>query len=493
VGAEVHAQSYTREERQRYREKVRQNLDVFERMLNQSSFEFDRPMTGLEIELNLVDEHFDPHFHNAEVLRAIADPGFQTELAQYNIELNVPPRPLPGESALELERDLRESLNAADAKAREVGSRIVSIGILPTLLPEHFEQEWISDNNRYTALNDSMLFARGEDIFLEIEGPTGERIATYADSIAPESACTSVQLHLQVSPPEFAAHWNAAQALSAPQVALAANSPFFFGQRLHAETRIELFKQATDTRPIELKNQGVRPRVFFGERWITSIFDLFEENVRYFPALLAECSDEDPMAMLEAGVAPALAELRLHNGTIYRWNRPIYDNVGDVPHLRVENRVLPAGPTIADVLANAAFYYGAIRMLASQDRPVWTKMSFAACEENFERAARDGIDARFYWPGFGEVGADELVLRHLLPLAHEGLRQWGVSDAVRERYLGIIEGRCVTGNNGATWQTEAVARLEFGGLDRRAALREMLRAYAVHMDENAPVHTWPLP
>ncbi|HQW74137.1 MAG TPA: glutamate-cysteine ligase family protein, partial [Ornithinibacter sp.] len=274
MGAEVSSQSYSREERQRYREKVRQNLDVFEKMLNTSSFEFDRPMTGLEIELNLVDADMQPHFHNAEVLAAIADEDYQTELAQYNIELNVPPRPLPGDSALELETDLRASLNRAAAKAQEVGSKIVAIGILPTIMPEHYEGEWISRNNRYTALNDSIFVARGEDIYLDIEGPSGERVATYCDSIAPESACTSVQLHLQVTPSEFAAHWNAAQALCAPQVALAANSPFFFGKRLHAETRIELFKQATDTRPIELKNQGVRPRVFFGERWITSIFDL---------------------------------------------------------------------------------------------------------------------------------------------------------------------------------------------------------------------------
>jgi gamma-glutamyl:cysteine ligase YbdK (ATP-grasp superfamily) len=492
VGVETSAQRYGREERQRFREKVRKDLDVFERMLNQSSFDFERPMTGLEIELNLVDEHFDPHFHNATVLEAIADPGFQTELARYNIELNVPPRPLPGDATLELEQDLRDSLNAADAKAREVGSRIVSIGILPTIMPEHYAGDWISASNRYTALNDSIFGARGEDIFLDIEGPTGERVATYADSIGPESACTSVQLHIQVSPGEFADYWNAAQALSAPQVALAANSPFFFGKRLHAETRITLFKQATDTRPVELKNQGVRPRVFFGERWITSVFDLFEENVRYFPVLLADVSDEDPMAMLEAGVAPRLSELRLHNGTIYRWNRPIYDNVGDRPHLRVENRVLPAGPTIADVLANAAFYYGAVRTLAAQDRPVWTKMSFAACKENFERAAREGMDARFYWPGFGEIGVEELTLRHLLPLAHEGLKQWGVSDAVRERYLGIIEGRCTTGVNGATWQTDAVELLERTGMDRRSALREMLRLYTEHMTVNAPVHTWPL-
>ncbi|MBP6994735.1 MAG: glutamate--cysteine ligase [Phycicoccus sp.] len=493
MGKEVNAQSYTREERQRYREKVRANLDVFELMLTTSQFEFERPMTGLEIELNLVDDHYDPHFANAEVLQAIADPGYQTELGQYNIELNVPPRPLPGESALELEEELRASLNAADHKAQEVGSTIIAIGILPTIMPEHYEREWISDNNRYLALNDSIFVARGEDIYLDIEGPTGERIARYSDSIAPESACTSVQLHLQVEPATFAEHWNAAQAISAPQVALAANSPFFFGQRLHAETRIQLFTQATDTRPIELKNQGVRPRVFFGERWITSIFDLFEENVRYFPALLAETSDEDPHAALEAGSAPQLDELRLHNGTVYRWNRPIYDVVGGKPHLRVENRVLPAGPTIADVLANAAFYYGAMRMLTTQDRPVWTKMSFPACAENFALAARDGIDARLYWPGFGEVPADELVLRHLLPLAHEGLTDWGVSQSVRDRFLGIIEGRCVTGVNGATWQTQAVERLEERGLDRREALRQMLEIYHEHMSTNEPVHTWPLP
>ncbi|MGL4177923.1 MAG: glutamate--cysteine ligase [Dermatophilaceae bacterium] len=493
MGAEVSAQSYSREQRQRYREKVRQDLDVFERMLNTSSFEFERPMTGLEIELNLVDENQQPHFHNAQVLEAIADPGYQTELAQYNIELNVTPRPLPGDAALHLEDELRESLNTADDRAGEVGSTIVAIGILPTIMPEHYEGEWISKNNRYTALNDSIFVARGEDIFLDIEGPTGERVSTYCDSIAPESACTSVQLHLQVAPHDFADHWNAAQALSAPQVALAANSPYFFGKRLHAETRIALFEQATDTRPVELKNQGVRPRVWFGERWITSIFDLFEENVRYFPTLLADITDEDPMAKLEAGIAPELSELRLHNGTIYRWNRPIYDTVGGTPHLRVENRVLPAGPTIVDVLANAAFYYGTIRMLARDDRPVWTKMSFAACEENFRRAARDGLDARLYWPGYGELSADELVLRHLLPLAHEGLRLWGVSEAVRERYLGVIEGRCTTGVNGAEWMTRAVASYEGAGADRREALRRMVATYAAHMNAGAPVHTWPVP
>ena len=493
MGDEVAGTAYTREDRQRYREKVRQDLDVFEQMLAQDVFDYERPLIGMEIELNLVDTSYQPRMTNAEVLARIADPGYQTEIGQYNIELNVDPRPFPGDAAIELENDLRRSLNRAEALANETGAHTVAIGILPTVMPEHLHAEWMSDKLRYVALNEAMVNARGEDMFIDIEGPTGERLAMYADSIVPESACTSVQLHLQVAPQEFAAYWNGAQALSGLQLAVGANSPYFCGRRLWHETRIELFNQATDTRPIELANQGVRPRVFFGERWITSVFDLFEENVRYFPALLPEITDEDPVATLEAGQAPRLSELRLHNGTVYRWNRPIYDLADGRPHLRVENRVLPAGPTIIDTMANSAFYYGVLRRLAEEDRPIWTQMSFADAEYNFRTCAQRGIGAKVYWPGFGEVPADELVLRHLLPMADEGLRRWGVSAAVRDRYLGVIEGRCTSGVNGSTWQIAAVERLEERGADRPAALRAMLEHYVHAMHTNDPVHTWPLP
>jgi hypothetical protein len=282
--------------------------------------------------------------------------------------------------------------------------------------------------------------------------------------------------------------------LLGPQVALAANSPFFYGRRLWDETRVELFLQATDTRPQELKNQGVRPRVCFGERWITSIFDLFEENVRYFPSLLPEISDEDPVSVLEQGRAPRLQELRLHNGTVYRWNRPIYAVVRGRPHLRVENRVLPAGPTVVDTVANGAFYFGLVRMLAEAERPIWTQMSFSAAEENFHAGARHGIAASVFWPGLGYVPVTELVLRRLLPLAYEGLNRWEVSPAERDRLLKIIEQRCLTGRNGATWQVETLHSLEGdGNLDRRAALHEMLRRYLPPMHDNVPVHEWPLP
>jgi hypothetical protein len=236
----------------------------------------------------------------------------------------------------------------------------------------------------------------------------------------------------------------------------------------------------------------VRPRVWFGERWITSIFDLFEENVRYFPALLPVCEAEDPEETLDRGDVPELAELRLHNGTVYRWNRPIYDVVRGRPHVRVENRVLPGGPTVVDILANAAFYYGLVRTLTEEERPVWSQMSFSAAEENFHRSAREGIDARVYWPGVGEAPVAELVLRRLLPLAHEGLERAGVEQSDRDRLLEVIERRCVTQRNGATWQTTTFHGLyEQAGMDRLDALREMTVRYRDHMHSNEPVHTWP--
>jgi hypothetical protein len=491
VGEEVEQRNFTREDRARYRQKIRRSLDVFASMLRESRFEFERPLTGMEIELNLIDDKADPAMRNAEVLGAIADPDFQTELGQFNIEINVPPRRLAGDENADLERSLRASLNNAETHARSVGAHMVMIGILPTLRREHMTADALSANPRYALLNEQIFAARGEDLDIRIDGI--DRLAVTTDTIAPESACTSTQFHLQVSPEQFAAYWNAAQVIAGVQVALGANSPLLFGRELWRETRIPLFEQATDTRPEEIRAQGVRPRVWFGERWITSVFDLFEENVRYFPALLPISDDTDPAEILERGDTPELSELRLHNGTVYRWNRPIYAVVRGRPHLRVENRVLPAGPTVVDTIANAAFYYGLIRSLADAERPLWTQMSFSAAEENFHTGARHGIAASVFWPGLGYVPVTELVLRRLLPLAREGLDRWGVSARERDRLLGVIEQRCLTGRNGATWQVETLHALEGEGhLDRRDALHEMLRQYLPHMHENIPVHEWPV-
>ncbi|WP_305784287.1 glutamate--cysteine ligase [Symbioplanes lichenis] len=492
MGEEVARHEFSREDRTQYRQKIRRSLDVFALMLRESRFEFERPLTGMEIELNLVGEDADPAMCNQEVLDALADPDFQTELGQFNIEINVAPRRLGGDGNADLERELRASLNNAEKHARSVGVHTAMIGILPTLRREHLTATSLSRNPRYALLNEQIFAARGEDLDIRIDGV--DRLAVTTDSIAPEAACTSTQFHLQVSPEQFAAYWNAAQVVAGVQVALGANSPLLCGRELWRETRIPLFEQATDTRSEEIRAQGVRPRVWFGERWITSVFDLFEENVRYFPALLPICDDEDPEQILESGDTPALSELRLHNGTVYRWNRPIYAVVRGRPHLRVENRVMPAGPTVVDTVANGAFYYGLVRMLAEADRPIWTQMSFSAAEENFHSCARHGIAASVFWPGLGYVPVSELVLRRLLPLAHEGLNRWGVPADQRERLLGIIEQRCLTGRNGATWQVDTLHHLEGEGhMDRQQALHEMLKRYLPLMHENIPVHEWELP
>jgi hypothetical protein len=485
-------------DQQRYQEKIQLCLDALGRMLVGDGFSAGPEQMGMEIELNLIDETFDPAMANRTMLERIDDPAFQVELGQHMIEFNVLPRRLVCDEALGLEHELRAVLNGVNEAARVIGVGLVMIGILPTLRPDHLDQRWMSAQSRYTLLNAQILAARDEYLEFDVEGvPLAgghpERLHCAADSIVPAAGATSVQLHLQVAPGQFAAHWNAAQALAGVQVAVAANAPFLLGQALWHETRIPLFEQALDARSPELRNQAVRPRVWFGERWITSIFDLFEENARYFSPLLPETQDENPLAVLAVGGAPSLGELRLHNSTIWRWNRPVYDVADGVPHLRIENRVLPAGPTVIDMLANAAFFFGAMRGLAELEVPVWSQMSFHTARDNFYAGAQLGMDAHLYWPDLGWTRPDELVLHTLLPLAHRGLRSYGMSDAARERYLAVIEQRCATRRTGAGWQRASVQTLTSQGADRTAALTAMLRSYIEHMHTNQPVHTWPLP
>ncbi|MEU6507400.1 MULTISPECIES: glutamate--cysteine ligase [unclassified Streptomyces] len=496
MGEKVVAGQYDLSDRQRYREKLQKCLTGLERLLVEKRFDRPKNLMGVEIELNLAGTDGMPKMLNGQVLERIASRDFQTELARFNLEVNIAPHRLGGRVFDRLAEELRTSLAYADRKAREVDAGIVMIGILPTLGPDDLISANLSEVDRYALLNDQIVAARGEDFRLDIEGV--EHLVRTAKSIVPEAACTSVQLHLQVTPARFADVWNAAQVVCAPQIAVGANSPFLFGHELWRESRPPLFLQSTDTRPPELQAQGVRPRTWFGERWISSAHELFAENLRFFPALLPICDDEDPLAVVAAGGTPSLAELVLHNGTIYRWNRPVYGIADGVPHLRVENRVLPAGPTVTDVIANAAFYYGLVRTLADESRPVWTRLPFAAAEANFDAACRYGIDARFVWPrrgrygGTGEVEAVTLVRDELLPLASAGLDAWGVEPADRDFYLGVIEERCRRRANGASWQAATFHRALEQGLTREGALAATTRRYAELMHAGDAVHLWPV-
>ena len=489
MGRDIQAIKISGEDRRKYRDKVRRSLDAFARMLRERRFDENPSTVGQEIELNLTDEHGMPSMRNAEALEAIASPAWDTEVGQFNLEINVPPRMLDG-----------DALDDAGDRAPRRPQRGRRQGAHHRQPPGH---------GRHPAHAGRTGRARGLHV-----GQRALQGAERADLRRPRRGHADRDRRRRAAAhphgqhhPRVGLHQRAAARPGQPgrlrrttgtrpspspgvQVALAANSPFLFGRQLWHETRITLFEQATDTRSDELKEQGVRPRVWFGERWITSVFDLFEENLRYFPALLPICEDEDPLAVLDQGASPQLAEMSLHNGTIYRWNRPVYDNAGGTPHLRVENRVLPAGPTIADVVANAAFYYGLVRSLAEAQRPIWTQMSFTTAAENLHEAARNGLDAQLYWPGVGDTPVTELILRRLLPLAREGLGHWGVDSSCADRLLGIIEQRCLTGQNGAAWQIATVDRLSASGLDRREALRQMTLRYIEHMHSNDPVHTW---
>ena len=491
MGEAVSSKRYTPEERTLYREKLAENLELFDTYLRHAKFK-SAGTIGLELELNLIDEDNQPSLRNKDVLGDLDDE-YQSEIGGFNLELNHPVLQVAGRGLKTLEAGVADRLAKAQRAAADKGLRIASIGTLPTLTTQFLKEDpWMTEENRYEALSNSVIDARGEFVKIELDGRETYR-QEFAD-IAPESSCTSMQLHLQVAPNKFAEAWNASQAIAAAQVAVSANSPLFVGHKLWHESRIPVFTQSIDTRTPELVTQGVRPRVWFGERWITSVFDLFEENVRYFPPLLPEIKD---FVEFSDADAPKLFELNLHNGTVWRWNRPIYDAGDNGAHIRVENRLLPAGPTPVDMVADAAFYYGLAEFLVGENRPVWSRMSFAEAEENFFACAKDGIRARVTWPKIGHIAVSDLVIDVLIPQARRGLRRLNIDKDVIEEYMSIIEGRASGRANGATWQLRMLDHLAPGSRpdspERREGLKAMMDAYLENPASGRPVHTWDVP
>ncbi|MEO3756829.1 glutamate-cysteine ligase family protein [Mycobacterium sp. B14F4] len=460
-------------------------------MIDGGWFVGDEHTVGMEVELNLVDPLGRPRLVNDAVLARLERTDMQHELGQFNVELNVAPRRLVGQVLRHTEAELVEVLEISRARIECLGTRIVAVGMLPTLGAEHLTVERISANPRYALMNRRMRAARHRPFNVSVIDSC-EPLEFTTDSVAPEAAATSLQLHLRVPPDRFAHYYNAAQMIAGAQVAVAANAPFLLTRLAWQETRITLLEQLLDTRrPREVK-ANAPSRVRLGDRWISGPVELFDDLVRLYPPMFPILTDEDPDAMLEAGHAPALRELRLHNGSVWRWNRPVYDVQDGHPHFRIENRVLPSGPTAIDMVANAAFYYGLVRALVDHEPFPWRAVPFAAAERDLHRAARDGLAARLYWQG-EEHSVDKLTRDVLLPAAAAGLDSWGVDGTDRDRYLGVIEDRVRTGRTGAAWQTATVCRLENRGLGRIAALREMTRRYVEHARTDAPVHEWPLP
>ena len=457
-------------------------------------------LVGVELELHLIDGDARPSPCNDVVLAELTEAPFelQSELARFNLEVNLPPVAL-ADAPLST---IRDELDAARRAASSVaaGTTAVSIGTLPTIEECDVHRDAISDRGRYHELNARIMTARGGSIRLDVDGRDagGERLSIALGSIALEAAATSLQVHLDLPADGFPAAWNVAQAVAAVQVAVAANSPVLLGRTLWHETRVPLFEQLIDVRSSAERTLGAPPpRVWFGERWITHPAELFAENLAHFRTPLVDT----PAERAPRPDRDALAELVLHNGTVWRWNRPVYaaprpspDGLPDgSPTLRIENRVLSAPPTATDAAADAALFIGLVAGLRDSVESLTARLSFADADANFRAAARHGLAAPLRWPSVkGTVTAGELLADHLIEVADAGLATLGVSSAESGPALDVIAARASEGRNGATWQL-ATLREEELHHDRRTALQRMLLRYRDLQAEGEPVHRWPRP
>ncbi len=427
------------------------DLRALERMLREGRFETGVRRIGAEQELFLIDRSWSATRGVLPMLEKLKDPHFTTELGQFQIEANADPQPFSGDGLSRMEKQLGELVDKARKAATELGMHAVLMGILPTMRKADLGLDNMTPSPRYQTLSKVMNELRGGVFEVSIKGL--DELEIEHDSVMVEACNSSFQVHLQVEPKEFARMYNLAQLLAGPMVAISANSPLLFGKRLWAETRIALFRQAVDTRSLHAHHlRESEARVSFGTQWVKeSIVEIFREDVARFRALVGTDLDEDPMAVLDRGELPQLKALRLHNGTIYRWNRPCFGVTNGKAHLRIENRVMPSGPSVLDEVANGAFWFGLMAELGARMEGISGRLDFDQAGANFYTAAREGMGAHFVWLDGEELSASQLVLDHLLPIAEAGLRRQGILDEDVKRYLGVVDARCRSGRTGARW------------------------------------------
>jgi CBS domain-containing protein/gamma-glutamylcysteine synthetase len=447
---------------------------------------------GAEQEMFLVDAGMGPAPIATELLERIGDPRLTTELARFNLEANLTPLVFGGGCLSELHREIDEVLALTRRAAAQFDAKVVLTGILPTLTQDHLGLDNMTPIPRYHALNAAMKRLRGGAFRVQIKGV--DELETQHDNVMLESCNTSFQIHFQVAPGEFAKLYNVAQAVTAPVLAVAANSPLLLGRRLWHETRVALFQHSVDARSSSMQARGQRPRVSFGDRWIDkSVLEIFREDIALFRTVFADAPSLPAGDELAAGRIPDLAALRLHNGTVYRWNRPCYGVVGDRAHLRIENRVLPAGPTVIDEIANAAFYFGLMAEVTEVIGDPSAVMDFDHAKGNFLAAARHGLAAQFNWIGGTTVTAARLVLDELLPMARAGLVRAGIDGEDIDKYLGVIAARVEAERTGSQWALKSLAGMEANAAPRDVRPRQLVAAMVEHQcDGDRPVHTWPL-
>ncbi|MFA0964497.1 CBS domain-containing protein [Roseivirga sp. BDSF3-8] len=463
------------------------DIRALELMVQDGKIETGITRIGAEQEFCLLDHLWRPAGNALEILAEIDDPHFTTELALYNLEINLDPHVLHGHCFSTVEQQLTNLLEKATRVAGRHNSRIILNGILPTIGPRHLREDYLTPKPRYHALNTLMRQARGRDFEVYLRGV--DQLAITLDSVLFEACNTSFQLHLQVCPRHFVPAYNWAQAISGPVLSLCTNSPLLLGRELWSETRIALFQQSVDTRSSSYALQDKQPRVTFGDQWLhESIAEIYKHDLSCYKVMLTKEIRQSSLDVLEAGGVPGLEALNLHNGSIYRWNRACYGVGGGTPHVRIENRYLPSGPTVADEMANFAFWTGLMTGRPSQYDDLPALMDFREAKANFFKAARTGMDSVLSWCG-ESVPAKDLARDILIPLARQGLAKHHINQQDIDRYLGIIEAR-LSGNDGSRWMIK-----NYRNLNRKKrqddALKVLTKAIHHNQQTNQPVHTWP--
>jgi CBS domain-containing protein len=486
-------QQFDETKSQAFMKALLEDLRALEYMIATGGFETGVTRIGAEQEMFLVDRNMRPAPVSLEVLDLAHDSRLTTEIARFNLEANLTPLRLTGGCFRLMEQELEELLGLVRKSAETFRADVLLSGILPTLQKSDLTLENLTPLPRYSQLNDGVIRLRGGPFSIHIKGL--DELQITHDNIMMESCNTSFQVHFQTSPAEFASHYNIAQAITAPVLAAAVNSPLLFGHRLWQETRVALFQHSTDSRSRTQLARSQPTRVSFGDGWLKkSVVELFHDQISRFRPIMITQPDEDPFQVLGRGETPLLSALRMHNGTVWRWNRACYGVADGIAHLRIENRALPSGPTVQDEMANAAFFVGLMVALPYEYGEIAKRLSFDDAKGNFFAAARHGLNAQLKWLDGKSLSATSLILNELLPLARAGLRAVQVDSSDIDKYLGVLEGRVSSGQTGAQWMLASLASLKGHGHQEHEpsdmGTRILTSTILARQKEDKPVHEW---
>jgi CBS domain-containing protein/gamma-glutamyl:cysteine ligase YbdK (ATP-grasp superfamily) len=485
---EHNVEQYDETKYQRFMKALLDDLRALAFMLEEGQVESGVRRIGAEQEMFLVDGAMRPAPISVEVLNQSNDPRLTTEIARFNLEANLTPRVLTSRCLQQMEAELRELIAKARAGAKTFEADVLLSGILPTLNQSDLTLDNLTPSPRYEQLNREVIRSRGGPLSMYIKGL--DEIHLLHDNIMMESCNTSFQVHFQTNPNDFVRDYNLAQAITAPLLAVAVNSPLLFGKRLWRETRVALFQHSTDARSRPQLARSQPARVSFGDKWLQqSVIALFHDQISRFRPIMISQPDEDPFHVLARGEVPKLSALCMHNGTVWRWNRACYGVHNGKAHLRIENRALPSGPTLVDEIANTAFFAGLMLALPEEYGDVAKRMAFDEAKGNFFRAARHGLDAQFNWVDGETYSASALILDHLLPLARAGLKSAKVAAEDADKYLDIIEERARERQTGARWILHSFDAL--AGVPNELRQRRLAATMLEYQKNERPVHKWP--